>query len=124
MITVTHKGNFNNAEKLFNRVLNKKYRNIIARYGEKGVAVLKAATPVKSGGVANAWNYIIEEKGSTITLAFINNKENNGMNIVLALVYGHGTGGGGYVEANNFVDPAIRPVFEEMAANLWKEVTA
>ena len=124
MISIRHKGNFSNTEKFFNYVLRRDYLNVIAEYGELGVAVLRNATPVTSGGVANAWNFVIKEEKGLITLSFINNKENDGMNIVIALIYGHATGNGGYVKGENFVDPAIRPVFRDMAKNLWKEVRA
>lgn len=122
MISIRHKGNFSHTEKFFNCALNRDYLNVIAKYGELGVAALKRATPIKSGGVASAWTYVIKEEKGLITLSFVNNKENDGMNIVLALVYGHATGNGGYVQANNFVDPAIRPIFKDIAKNLWKEV--
>lgn len=124
MIHVKHKGSFSKTEEFFNRVLRRDYLNVIGKYGERGVAALRSATPTKTGGVANAWEYLIEEKQpGVITLSFINNKENDGMNIVLLLIYGHGTNNGGYVVGNDFVHPALRPIFQEMADGMWKEVT-
>jgi hypothetical protein len=37
--------------------------------------------------------------------------------------YGHGTGNGGYVQGLDYINPALRPVFDQIAADLWKEVT-
>ena len=118
-----HKGNFNNIERFFNRILKRDYLNIVEKYGQKGVNVLRDATPVGSGKTADAWNFLIEDDGRTITLAFTNSNENDGQNIVILLMYGHGTQNGGYVEANDFVHPAIEPVFNELAEELWREVT-
>lgn len=123
MIRVRHKGNFNNIEKWWNRMLKRDYLNVVSKYGDIGVKLLRDATPVASGQTANSWNYEIEDDGKTITLAFTNSSEENGENIVILLMYGHGTQNGGYVEANDFVHPTIEPLFEIIAEEAWKEVT-
>lgn len=124
MITVRHKGGFSHAERFFNRMLRRDYLNVLAKYGELGVRMLSQATPVDTGKTAASWNYEIEEdhKGH-IVLAFTNSNANEGVNIVLLLMYGHGAQQGAYIEGEDFVNPAIRPVFQDMIKNLWKEVT-
>jgi hypothetical protein len=123
MITVKHKGNFNNIERFFNRALKRDYLNIISDYAERGVKALKEATPVVSGETAAAWDYEIESGNGITTLWFTNSEEDNGVNVAILLIYGHGTRNGGYVEGIDFVSPALRPVFEDLANAMWKEVT-
>ena len=48
---------------------------------------------------------------------------NNGVNIAIILQYGHGTNHGGYVQGRDYINPAIRPIFDKIADNAWKEVT-
>lgn len=123
MITVKHKGNFNNFERFCNRVLKRNYLNVLEGYAELGIQALKDATPVVSGETRDAWNYEIESSNGITTLSFTNSAEDNGMNIAILLIYGHGTKNGGYVEGIDFVSPALRPVFQELADSMWREVT-
>lgn len=122
MITVKHKGNFNNFEKWSNRMLKRDYLKSLDKYGLEGVRILSEATPSSSGKTASSWSYSIKSHGNTITIGFSNSNESDGQNIVILLVYGHGTKSGGYVQPNDFVNPAIQPVFEKMANEAWLEV--
>lgn len=123
MIKVKHKGNFSKTEKFFNRMLRRDYLNVLSKYGQLGVKMLQQATPVDTGKTAASWNYEIEEnKNGHIVLAFTNSNNNEGVNVVLMLMYGHGLQDGTYIEGEDFVNPAIRPVFKDMIKNLWKEV--
>lgn len=123
IITVKHKGSFNKTEQWFNRMLRRDYLNVADKYGQIGVQALRDATPVDSGITAESWFYEIENTGKSVNISFHNNNENQGANIVILLMYGHGTGNGGYVQANDFVNPALEPVFQQMADAAWKEVT-
>lgn len=124
MMRVKHRGSFSKTERFFNRMLRRDYLNVLEKYGELGVRMLAQATPVDSGKTAASWNYeITEDKNGHVVLAFTNSNANEGVNIVLLLMYGHGTQSGAYVEGEDFVNPAIRPVFHDMIVNLWKEVT-
>lgn len=123
IISVHHKGNFNNIERFFNRVLKKDYRNILASYGERGVEALRAATPIDSGETAAAWGFEIDDRNGITSIIFTNSNENNGQNIAILLIYGHGTRNGGYVEGVDFVTPALQPIFRDLADKAWREVT-
>lgn len=123
LIKVKHKGNFNNAEKFFNRVLKRDYLNILSEYGRKGVEVLSAATPVHTGETANSWDFGIEEGKGVTTIYWTNSHENEGANVAILLIYGHGLQNGSYVQGFDFANPAIEPIFEQMANECWKEVT-
>jgi hypothetical protein len=123
IIKFDHKGNFNKIERFFNRVLRMDYLNILEKYGERGVRELQAATPVDSGETANSWSYGIEKGDGTVTIYWTNSNENHGVNIAILLIYGHGLQNGGYVVGNDFVTPALEPIFIAMANESWKEVT-
>lgn len=95
----------------------------LSRFGEAGVAALSAATPMESGETANSWFYeIIQEKGSW-SIVWGNNHVEDGRQIAVLLQYGHGTGTGGYVAPRDYINPALQPIFDEMATEGWKVVT-
>lgn len=123
MIRFKHRGNFNKIEKWFNRISRHEYLNILNRYGNVGVQVLAAATPVDTGKTAASWEFEIEHGRGKTTIYWINTHMNDGVNIALILQYGHGTGTGGYVYGKDYINPAIKPIFDKIAEDLWKEVT-
>lgn len=118
-----HKGNFNNAERFFNRILRRDYLNILEHYGQEGVNVLKAATPVDSGETAESWGFEIEEHRGVVTIAWTNHNENDGVNIALMIIYGHGLQNGAYIDGIDFVNPVMRPLMRDLAKRAWKGVT-
>ena len=116
-------GSFNKTEQFLKKA-NKASKTIdLTKYGEKGVAALQAATPTRTGLTASSWYYKIEKSGSTITLSFFNSNVNKGVPIAIILQYGHGTNNGGWVQGRDYINPALRPVFDEMAQAIWREVT-
>ena len=125
MIKIKHRGSFQKTERFFNKMIRRDYLNVIDKYAELGLAVLKEVTPVDSGKTRDSWNYVIEEtKRGYVTVAYTNSNENAGISVVLLLIYGHGTQNGGYVQGEDFVHPAIRPVFHELVDKMWKEVNS
>ena len=115
-------GSFNKTEQFLKKA-NKASKTInLSKYGEKGVAALQAATPTRTGVTASSWYYKIEKSGSKITLSFLNSNVNRGVPIAIILQYGHGTNNGGWVQGRDYINPALRPVFDEMAEAIWKEV--
>lgn len=123
LIKFNHKGNFKKTERFFNRVLRMSYLNILEKYGQMGVEALRNATPVESGKTAESWDFGIDKGDGMVTLYWTNSNENNGVNIAVLLIYGHGLQNGAYVEGVDFVSPAMRPIFEQIANESWKEVT-
>ena len=123
IIKVKHKGSFKNTEGFFKRALRRDYMSILNRYGQEGVELLKAATPVRSGITAESWGYEIEQGNGQVAISWTNHNENQGANIAVLIIYGHGLANGGYVQGNNFVDPALQPLMQKMADQVWKEVT-
>jgi len=122
IITIKHRGNFSKSYKFLKNVINLDYKAILDRYGIKGVEALSANTPFDTGNTANSWSYSIEENRSSISIVWSNENLNDGVNIAIILQYGHGTGTGGYVEGRDYINPALRPVFDEMANTIWKEL--
>ena len=122
MIEFRQKGDFSK----LTRFLEKAKRGIslvdLEKYGRAGVAALESATPVDSGETAKSWYYKIESKNKVISITFLNSNIINGVPIAIILQYGHGTGTGGWVEGRDYINPAIQPVFEQMANDAWKEV--
>lgn len=117
------KGDFSKTRKYFNNVIEAAKVEILEKYGNKGVAALSSATPVDSGLTATSWYYKIERSGSEIKLIFLNSNVNKGVQIAVILQMGHGTGTGGWVEGRDYINPAIQPIFDEIADAAWREVT-
>lgn len=118
----TSKGNFNKTEKFFNMLLGRDYLNVLDRYGSMGVAALRSATPKDTGRTADSWSYEIVNESGQCKLVFINDNVNKGQNIAILLQYGHGTRNGGYVEGRDYINPAIQPIFDKIAAECFREV--
>ena len=89
----------------------------------EGVAALSAATPVDSGETAASWDYEIVNKKGSAKITFTNSHIVKGVPIAIILQYGHGTRNGGWVEGRDYINPAIQPIFDELAEKAWKEVT-
>lgn len=123
-ISFRSKGDFKKTEKMLKKSLGRRYRNVLEKYGQYGVAALSAATPIDTGETAFSWSYEIEEKGSSISVVWYNSNVQNGYNIAIILQYGHGTKNGGYVEGRDYINPALQPIFDKLAEEAWKEVSS
>lgn len=123
MISFSQKGDFSKTAKYLNRIKNPSKLTIFDKYGQAGVAALSSATPVDTGKTSESWYYKIEKNSETTSIVFCNSNINEGVPIAIILQYGHGTGTGGYVQGRDYINPAIRPVFDELANTAWREVT-
>lgn len=123
MITFSTRGSFNKTFSFFKR--NRKIRlPNLQKYGEMGVEALRKATPKDSGKTADSWYYEIVEENGRISIQWNNsNVVNDWCNIAIILQYGHGTGTGGWVEGRDYINPALRPIFDKIAKGAWGEVT-
>lgn len=124
MIKIIHKGNFNNTEKLFQNVTQRRYMQVLKRLGEEGVAALAEATPKDTGKTAESWSYRIEQTRSGTAIYWENSNANREISIAVLLQYGHGTGTGGYVEGRDYINPALRPVFDKIAEEAWEAIVS
>ena len=123
MITITEKGNFNNTERYLARLKSGQRLAVLNKYGSLGVAALSNATPIESGETANSWYYTIVDRKGYYSIRWHNRHIEDGVPIAIILQYGHGTGTGGYVEGRDYIMPAMRPIFDQIAAEAWREVT-
>ena len=96
---------------------------VLEKYGKLGVDALASATPIDSGDTASSWTFEVEQTGSTYSINWLNTNVNGGVNIAIILQTGHGTGTGGYVQGRDYINPAIQPVFDKIANEVWREVT-
>lgn len=123
MISVKQRGNFDKTEKFLKKSFGRDYISVLEKYGQQGVAALSAATPIDSGLTAVSWSYKIIQNGSSISIIWENSNVQKGINIAIILQYGHATRNGGYVSGRDYINPALKPIFDKMADAAWKEVT-
>lgn len=123
MISISQKGDFSKTTRYLDRIRKTSKIGVLDKYGREGVAALSSATPVESGQTANSWYYKINSSNGSDSIEFYNSNVNKGVPIAIILQYGHGTGTGGWVEGRDYINPAIQPIFDRIANELWKEVT-
>lgn len=124
MITFSQKGDFKIALKYLNKIKDIATMEMaLKQYGEQGVEALRRATPKDSGKTADSWYYVINRDGDKVRIDFKNSNVIEGVPIAIILQYGHGTGGGGYVEGRDYINPVVQPIFDAIANEAWKEVT-
>lgn len=124
MIKFKQRGNFNNTERFFKRAQKMDFFRNLEKYAREGVTALASATPVDSGTTAASWGYEIQKRHGKVSIYWTNSNINNGVPIAVILQYGHGTNNGRYVQGRDYINPAIRPIFDKIAENAWKEVTS
>ena len=123
MIGFRQKGDFSKLTGYFEKVREAVKIVNLDKYGREGIAVLSSATPVDTGKTASSWYYKIENKNVRAKLLFCNENVQNGVPIAIIIQYGHATNNGGWVEGRDYINPAIRPIFDQLAINAWREVT-
>lgn len=96
---------------------------ILHKYAEIGAQALEAATPKNTGATASSWGYEIEQDANGYTIYWTNDNFNQSFNVAINLQKGHGTGTGGYVSGIDYINPAMNPIFEQIADDAWNEVT-
>ena len=121
-VTFNITGDWSNTEKYLKRIGSGDMYKGLESLAQKGVNALRNATPVRSGIAASSWGYkIVKDKGG-VTIAWTNTDTDGGFPVVVMLQYGHGTGTGGYVQGQDFINPAIRPIFDQISNEVWKAV--
>ena len=124
-ISLETKGDFSKTYKYFKDLSlfsSYKLMGVLEKYGNEGVKALQSTTPKDSGLTASSWSYDIEVEKDLITISWNNSNINDGVPIAVLIQYGHGTGTGGYVEGVDYINPAMHPIFKQIADSAWKEV--
>jgi len=121
-VTFNVTGNWNETEKYLKRLGSGDIYRGLESLAQKGVNALRSATPVDSGVSASSWGYKIVKDRGGVTIAWTSKNEATGYPVIVMLQYGHGTGTGGYVQGRDFINPAIKPIFDEISNAVWKAV--
>ena len=123
MIRIKHRGDFWYTERFLRNAKNVSFDEILRRYGQLGVDALTKATPKDTGKTASSWSFEVNRTASGASIIWSNSNVNKGVNIAVILQYGHGTGGGGWVEGIDYINQALQSVFRGIADDAWREVT-
>lgn len=122
-VIINNKGDFSKTIKFLQKAEEFDAIAILEKYGVRGVDALSAATPKDTGETANSWGFEIDHTDGGYTLTWTNSNIQNGyFNVAIMLQYGHGTGTGGYVEGIDYINPALKPIFDAIANDAWKEL--
>lgn len=122
MISISQKGDFSKTLRFLTKVKSNDFFKRLDEYGRQGVEALSIATPKDSGLTASSWSYEINRSSSEISITWTNSNFNKGLNIAVLIQYGHGTRNGGYVQGRDYINPAMRPIFDQIANSIWGEV--
>ena len=122
MITFTQKGNFKKTQTFLQKARYRYYLDHLDKFGKEGVQALSLATPKDTGKTAGSWYYQIKETKNGVVIEWLNSNIQDYVNIALILQYGHATGTGGYVRGIDYINPAMRPLFEKIATDAWQEL--
>lgn len=122
MIHFEHTGDFEKTTKFLDFLSKRNLRSRLDEYGRRGVAALSAATPKDSGETAASWSYTIDVTKNSTKIYWTNSHMAGKSPVAILIQYGHATRNGGYVQAHDFINPALMPIFEEMVAEIWEEV--
>ena len=124
MIKFKHKGDLKKTESFLKKLQSKSHFQGLDGLAQRGVDALSSATPIDSGLTSQSWGYVIKDDGDKVTIAWTNDNVVDDVNIAIILQYGHATGTGGWVEGEDYINPAIKKTFDDIAKQVWKEVTA
>lgn len=123
-VEIESTGNFSNTEKFLKFIARGGQYANIAPAAQRGVEALRSATPAATGLTAASWSYEMSQSPGQVKIGWANSNVHNGFHVASAIQYGHGTGTGGYVPGQDYINPAMRPVFDEIANDVWKAVTS
>jgi hypothetical protein len=125
VVTFKTSGDFSSTEKYLKSLKNlTKIKGVLDAGGRAGVRALAAATPVESGLAAESWTYQISGGPGGYRITWMNTDIENGFPVAIMLQYGYGTGTGGYVQGRDYINPAMKPIFDKIANDVWKAVTS
>lgn len=116
------KGNWNKFENWLkgNKSKDRDVRPILEYYGQAGVDALMVATPVDTGLTAASWYYEITKLDGGWELSWNNSNIQNGIPIAVLIQMGHATKAGGWVQGYDYINPALRDVFNKFSIAVQK----
>ena len=117
--------NFRKTNAFLERMLNLIKMGRLDYYGRKGVEALSAATPKgETGTTAESWYYKIERSPGSTKLIFCNSNvpEGGSVNVAILLQYGHAMRNGVFMQGTDYINPAMKPIFENISSWIVEEV--
>ncbi len=124
MIKLEVKGSLKRTEDFLLKMAKGDVFKALDSYAREGVSALASATPVDSGLTASSWGYEVKRSRGSYSIIWTNNYLVDGTPVAIMLQYGHGTGTGGYVQGEDFINPALKPIFNKISEKAWKAVTS
>jgi hypothetical protein len=118
------KGNLTKTKSYLKKNSKSSIADIMRSCGKQGVDALRNATPVRTGLVASSWSYSVTVKNELYTISWNNSDLEDGFPVAVMIQYGYGTGTGGYVEGQDYINPAIKPIFKDISNKVRKAVTS
>ena len=123
MIKFRCSGNLSKSSTFLKRMTRQDFLSCLDKYGKEGCDALAAATPRRTGKTAASWIYEIHRSEGSVKIIWSNTNVVNGVSVAILLQYGHGTKHGGYVQGRDYINPAIRPIFDKIAETAFREVS-
>ena len=122
----TAHGNYKSTLSWLEKLLgfNDDLERLIEAVGHAGVDALRSGTPVDTGLAMSSWGFTTTRSPRLIQIGWHNYDIEGGYNVAILVQYGHGTGTGGYVKGRDFINPAMQPLFDKFAADIYKEVSS
>lgn len=123
MITFKHTGDFGPTTKFLKAVTNIRFQTILEQLAAEGDVALQRETPKDTRLTSLRWKHEIIISSRGIKIWWTNDNIVDGIPVAILLQYGHGTTGGTFVQGRDYINPAMKPIFDAIAENIWKEVT-
>lgn len=122
MFKAKSSGSFKNTDAFLEKMKNQEWKRILKKHAVAGMDALSNASPEDTGLMASSWDYKIQERPGEVTISWYNNNIENGQVVAVLVQYGHGTRSGSYVQGRDFINPAMRPIFDKILDDVWNEV--
>lgn len=123
-VTLSSSGSFKKTESFLKEAAKLDVRSMLEKYGQTGTNALSSATPVDSGATSSSWYHEVSQVSGGWVITWYNSNVKPGFNVAVMLQYGHGTGTGGWVQGRDYINPALRPIFDQIADKAWKAVVS
>jgi hypothetical protein len=121
-VSFSHKGDFKKTDVFLDKMSKGDLFRHLNGLAEKGVAALAAATPTDSGETAASWYCEVKVGRRFTSISWRNRHTDGGFPVAIMLQYGHATGTGGWVQGRDYINPTIKPIFDQIADEAWKLV--
>lgn len=123
-VSVSASGSYDNTKKWLQKLARGDFYQGLDKLAQDGVNALASASPIESGLASGSWNYRIQRSRASLTITWFNSDVENGFPVAVMLQYGYTTGTGGYVQGRDYINPAMRPIFDRIEEQVRRAVTS